>query len=512
MSACHHACYVAYFVAFIGLLYLYQYAYDLRRNFLPVSISDITQSSTPQLNTEQLPTNNLLLLEHIEQCPECVLFLFNRTHAPQETSQLYDVLNSIPVRTQAIFYPLTMKLIYNQPIPFYSILSSNPVETVRQVRLRWSDHLRRLKGLRVDSILGFIQQSLERPMEATNHTWPNQTKLILYYTKFFGNSYWYNADAKSVYANDLHPEHCPISANTCYVTADSKLFSASDASLVHIRESVDYTRLAALPRRSDQRLVFFLKESPVHSPTLSSKQHGHLFNYTQTYRPDSDITATTLRDFFWLFNHKIFPNYDFQSIIDRKKPGKRLVAIVSNCGGSSNRLTYIKELKRYTSVDVYGRCGKECPKSVDCRQYAYDEYKFYLAFENSLCEEYVTEKFFYALHSARIVPVVLGWAHYEAYMPSSGYIDVREYASPRELAAYIDYLDRNTSAYLEYFHWRQYALPIKLPKYICELCLKLFLDDRNHREQTLEHIDQYWNRDRQCHAYSKNKHGKWMMT
>jgi hypothetical protein len=96
-------------------------------------------------------------------------------------------------------------------------------------------------------------------------------------------------------------------------------------------------------------------------------------------------------------------------------------------------------------------------------------------------------------------------------MPSTGYIDVRNFTSPRQLAKYINYLDKNTTAYLEYFQWRQYALHIKLPKYMCELCLKLFLDDRDHKQQSLEHIDQYWNKNTQCHNYRKHQNGTWIM-
>jgi alpha-1,3-fucosyltransferase len=39
-------------------------------------------------------------------------------------------------------------------------------------------------------------------------------------------------------------------------------------------------------------------------------------------------------------------------------------------------------------------------------------YKFYLSFENSLCSDYVTEKFWKILNF-NIVPIVLGGANYE---------------------------------------------------------------------------------------------------
>lgn len=49
---------------------------------------------------------------------------------------------------------------------------------------------------------------------------------------------------------------------------------------------------------------------------------------------------------------------------------------------------------RYISVDVYGGCSKhKCSrKKNSCRKMLSDDYKFYLAFENCNCIEYITEK------------------------------------------------------------------------------------------------------------------------
>jgi hypothetical protein len=394
-----------YLFAFIGFMSLFRYGYENKNQtkFSPLLINKINQN--------RLFNETNLLLKSIEKCPECILFLFtNKTLLEKES--IFDILNNIPSKSQATFYPLTMNLFYNQPIPYYTILSNNQTEIIIQIRQYWIDYIKKFNAnIKTNSILYFILQSLQKPIETFDYySWPNKSKLILYYTKFFGNDYWYNKNEDEVYLNDFNANNCPISVNACRITIDHKFFSESDASLIHLRESIDYKELNNISRQSNQRFVFFLKESPVHSPILSSKQHGQLFNYTQTYRPDSDITATTLRNFFWLFNHKIYPNYNFRSILKTKQSGKILVAIISNCKDSSNRLKYIQELKEYISVDVYGQCGKPCPAVLDCRQYAYSKYKFYLAFENSLCDEYVTEKFFLALHSARIIPIVLGWA------------------------------------------------------------------------------------------------------
>ena len=58
----------------------------------------------------------------------------------------------------------------------------------------------------------------------------------------------------------------------------------------------------------------------------------------------------------------------------------------------------MENLQNYISVDVFGKCGPlKCEDGMDCFVNLAKSYKFYLAFENSLCSEYVTEKFWRTL-------------------------------------------------------------------------------------------------------------------
>ena len=61
------------------------------------------------------------------------------------------------------------------------------------------------------------------------------------------------------------------------------------------------------------------------------------------------------------------------------------------------------------------------------------KYKFYLSFENAVCKDYVTEKFFKVLNYD-IVPVVLGGADYSKLAPEKSYIDARDFKSIADLA------------------------------------------------------------------------------
>ena len=69
--------------------------------------------------------------------------------------------------------------------------------------------------------------------------------------------------------------------------------------------------------------------------------------------------------------------------------------MVSNCG-SQLRNTFVRKLQKYITVDVFGACsglfGKHGKCTDNCKD-IFKHYKFYLAFENALCKDYITEKY-----------------------------------------------------------------------------------------------------------------------
>ena len=72
---------------------------------------------------------------------------------------------------------------------------------------------------------------------------------------------------------------------------------------------------------------------------------------------------------------------------------KKIAWIVTNCRTKSKREAYVRELSKYIDVDIMGKCGTiPCGTSYgnatrqDNRTMAVEnDYKFYLAFENSFC-------------------------------------------------------------------------------------------------------------------------------
>ena len=82
------------------------------------------------------------------------------------------------------------------------------------------------------------------------------------------------------------------------------------------------------------------------------------------------------------------------------------------------------------------------------------KYKFYLAFENAFCDQYVTEKYWYNGLEFDAVPIVMGGGPYDdpkVAIPRS-FINVEDIGTVKALTDYLNYLDKNDTFYNEYFN------------------------------------------------------------
>ena len=50
-----------------------------------------------------------------------------------------------------------------------------------------------------------------------------------------------------------------------------------------------------------------------------------------------------------------------------------------------------------------------------------------------------------------------GGDDYQYYIPKSGFINIKDYKSIKDLSSYLIYLDSNKTAYNSYFEWKKYA-------------------------------------------------------
>ena len=149
---------------------------------------------------------------------------------------------------------------------------------------------------------------------------------------------------------------------------------------------------------------------------------------------------------------------------------------------------------------IYGYCGdrRSCPRkrnSYICKALL-RRHKFYLAFENGNCPEYITEKYWENAIDNNIVPVVMGGADYKALAIPNSYIDVQDFASPKKLAEYLLYLDGNDTAYREYFSWKN-LYQHTVPKRACALCKQLHDESLYSPPRMYKNMTRFWDKN-QC--------------
>ena len=177
----------------------------------------------------------------------------------------------------------------------------------------------------------------------------------------------------------------------------------------------------------------------------------------------------------------------------------RLVSwVVSHCNSPSGRDHYVEKMKESITVDVYGHCGSlELDRGSEAETLS--KYKFYLAFENSKCPSYVTEKLYKVLNQnlSQIppVPVVLGpnksW--YEENLPGRSFIHVDEFQNPEKLAKYLDFLDKNPEEYSKYLNWRREYTNVCDSSVICQLCQKLATSSfTTLQTQAIQDFQSFW--------------------
>lgn len=192
----------------------------------------------------------------------------------------------------------------------------------------------------------------------------------------------FNSHDLSVHA--LKSSHCPL--DKCTFTNDQSMIEQADSVVFGYNPEP-----VAIPhRRQHQVWIYHNLESPQYGTNIPAIQ----MNWTATYRSDS-VIVTPYAKFTPYKNYTDLPHQAPRNYA----AGKTKVAaiFVSNCYAQNGRLEYLEELKKYVRIDVYGKCGNlRCDrnKTEACHDMLKRDYKFYLAFENSNCRDYITEKFF----------------------------------------------------------------------------------------------------------------------
>jgi len=293
----------------------------------------------------------------------------------------------------------------------------------------------------------------------------------------------------------------------CIVTDDRKYENdpLTGALIFHVIE----TKIDNFPkvRNPNHYYVYQYMESPsyiLNAAKKNLKEFDNVFNWTMSFKRDSTIYKAygMSSDILRGFKNKFKDTEDTGISYTMQQKTKLCTWIVSNCDltkGSENRMKLVQELvDAGLDVDRRGKCFPDNPPPPSTRRNMFTQEhrkflissKFYLSFENAHhCKDYITEKLFNTALSSGTVPIVWG-AKKEDYLkvlPPHSAIFVDDYTDDySKLVDYVNYLDMNDTAYMEYFKWRLLE-PWQLFGYgikerECQLCQKLngiYLDNVN---------------------------------
>ncbi|XP_014468184.1 PREDICTED: alpha-(1,3)-fucosyltransferase C-like isoform X2 [Dinoponera quadriceps] len=300
-------------------------------------------------------------------------------------------------------------------------------------------------------------------------------KTILLWNTLFGDRNFYFGEG-DIFRN------CSVDKCKIFNDHDHLHVEDYDAVLFHGNELSAYE--VPLMRRRQQFYVYVNLESPANR-AVPYKYYENYFNLTMTYRLDSDI--------LWSYDNiedaktgdllapaenpdwGVYQNGEAvdETILDVVRgKSKPVIWFVSNCNAKSGRLKYVEELEKHIGVDIYGKCGSHsCSKNQDCfRDVVEPNYFFYLSFENSFCNDYVTEKLMNPLRY-NVVPVVYGGANYSRFAPPNSYVNALDFESPKELAAYLKYLSQDLRRYQSFLQWKKYyRVGQGTKRAVCALC------------------------------------------
>lgn len=276
---------------------------------------------------------------------------------------------------------------------------------------------------------------------------------------------WWSESIFPHFPGDTERIDCPRSS--CLVTKNKKVQLRNRTKSI-IFYGTDFRAYEVpLPRLPHQTWAVFHEESPMNNYLLSHLSGISLFNYTATFRRESDypLSLQWLPSIEYLQN----PAVPLTEKNEWEKGGHGpILYIQSHCDVPSDRDRYVQELMKYIQVDSYGKClnNRKLPnirledtstattEDPEFMEFV-SKYKFHLAMENALCPDYMTEKLWRTMHLGAI-PIYRGSASVQDWMPNNhSVILVDNFHDPQELAEFIESLDRDNEKYLRYLEYKK---------------------------------------------------------
>lgn len=287
-----------------------------------------------------------------------------------------------------------------------------------------------------------------------NKTENDRSPLILMYNSFFGD----------------YPDFDGFNCNTsCRFVTDRSYLSSADAVIFHLPGKYEIGDAVKYP---GQLWIALSSESQANTPGANDPRLMRHFDLHMNFTRTADIWCPYFPKIEVLEQSLSIP-------VAQKHSDRLCVMFQSALNNHSGRNAYAAEMMRHMPVDSYGTflnnrsiTGPDQGPSTKLDIIRF--YKFCIAFENTLEEDYVTEKFFQPL-LAGTIPVYRGAPNVAQYAPGENcYIDANQFDSPKQLAEYLLHLANDQNAYDAFFDWRSKPLRDEFLSLIAECSTEAF--------------------------------------
>ncbi|XP_067952156.1 alpha-(1,3)-fucosyltransferase 10-like [Watersipora subatra] len=249
---------------------------------------------------------------------------------------------------------------------------------------------------------------------------------------------------------------CAVTSNRQYTNSNltqAILFYGTDVSLKDL----------PLPRQRHHVWSLMHEESPKNNILFSFKGIMELFNFTSTFRRESDLPLTTqyVRSVEQLESIQFLKSFQEKERFIEEENIAPIVYVQGDCDVPSDRDHFVTMMTKHIKIDSYGGClhNKNLPAHltdpvggmthVDFLELI-SKYKFAISMENGICQDYITEKYWRPLVVGTI-PIVLGSPAIADFYPSNAsVINVENFTSIKQLVESIQTISSDKEKYNMY--------------------------------------------------------------
>ena len=262
----------------------------------------------------------------------------------------------------------------------------------------------------------------------------------------------------------------------------------------HSTGSVGKIDVPPKPRRETVYVLGSMERPVAQFKQVRSAAFLSRFNFLWSYHTDLPLHTTYLTRGHFTMGDFLGPA---AVTFTAKLKSPLLVTLVSNCDDTIGRSALIKRLMKHIPVHNFGRCYRNVQSSNKRHMADFiSKYKFVYSVENSLCSDYVTEKWARGLlrrfNSIPVIADVNGFPNYTKFTPHRRlpvYINTADFATAEDLARRLKQIGGNKKLFSEFTSYRKLSLQELNPIFV------RLMEERRLKNRALCRLARYLTED-----------------